>query len=289
MSRFRWFTNGFRFENDLWDPSHRFETSWLLPPWLLFGARALIGLYILVARFFNMAWKCTHPSEGGCEAVVDSFSFFTVLSYWGLGFYFAIAAVHTGTYAFRGRPLLDSFPRPLQALHALYYSSIVVLPLVVTVVYWALLSDGVRPTVFANWSNFSEHAANAAFALFEMIIPRVAADQMRPVHMLWLVIILALYLSLAYLTQATRGFYPYPFLDPDENGRGVLAGYILGIAVAALVFYGVAKGIVWVRQWLTERVLGMDGKFAGQPVSHDTEMGTVTRRDKPNGHTYDRN
>src|SRR5688500_12369283 len=31
-----------KFGHDLWDPSHRFETSWLLPPWVLFGVRALI-------------------------------------------------------------------------------------------------------------------------------------------------------------------------------------------------------------------------------------------------------
>ena len=32
------------------------------------------------------------------------------------------------------------------------------------------------------------------------------------------------------------------------------------------------------RQWLTERVLGMDGKFAGRPTyGNDSEMGTVHR------------
>jgi hypothetical protein len=32
----------FAFGKDLWDPSHRFETSWILPPYALFAARALI-------------------------------------------------------------------------------------------------------------------------------------------------------------------------------------------------------------------------------------------------------
>jgi hypothetical protein len=31
-----------KFGHDLWDPSHRFETSWLLPPWGLFAVRAII-------------------------------------------------------------------------------------------------------------------------------------------------------------------------------------------------------------------------------------------------------
>jgi hypothetical protein len=34
--------NLFKFGDDIWDPSHRFETSWLLPPWVLFGCRAAI-------------------------------------------------------------------------------------------------------------------------------------------------------------------------------------------------------------------------------------------------------
>ena len=32
----------FKFGTGLWDPTHRFETSWLLSPWVLFFCRALI-------------------------------------------------------------------------------------------------------------------------------------------------------------------------------------------------------------------------------------------------------
>lgn len=35
------FLQAFKFGSGLWDPSHRYETSWLLPPWLLFVCRAL--------------------------------------------------------------------------------------------------------------------------------------------------------------------------------------------------------------------------------------------------------
>jgi len=31
----------FSFGTDIWDPTHRFETSWLLSPWVLFFIRAL--------------------------------------------------------------------------------------------------------------------------------------------------------------------------------------------------------------------------------------------------------
>lgn len=32
----------FKFSTEVWDPSHRFETSWLLTPWMLFAVRATI-------------------------------------------------------------------------------------------------------------------------------------------------------------------------------------------------------------------------------------------------------
>ena len=35
-------SNPFRFGQEIWDPSHRFETSWILSPWVLFGCRAAI-------------------------------------------------------------------------------------------------------------------------------------------------------------------------------------------------------------------------------------------------------
>lgn len=99
-------------------------------------------------------------------------------------------------------------------------------------------------------------------ALFEMLLPRTAHAQLRPVHMLWLVVGLALYLALAYLFHAIHGFYPYFFLDPDANGRGLLVAYVFGIGVGCLIVFGFVKGLIWVRQYLTEDVLHMNGKFA---------------------------
>ncbi|KAL4729021.1 hypothetical protein ACLX1H_003429 [Fusarium chlamydosporum] len=251
--------NPFRFGHDLWDPSNRFETSWLLNPWLLFAARALISVYAFVTRFFVIGWTCTHDELGGCKAVGMSFSYFTILTYWGIAFYFAVAALHTVTYAIRGRSLLDTFPRPLQALHALFYSTIVTYPFLVTIVYWVVLYKG-------PWFPLD------LFALFEIVIPRTNPPQW--VHLVWLIFILALYLALAYLTHATQGFYVYNFLDyKDVGGRGIVAGYILGIAVGIVIIFCIVWCIIWVRRWLTETKLGMDGKFASQPAdTNDVEL-----------------
>ncbi|KAF4440240.1 hypothetical protein FACUT_3564 [Fusarium acutatum] len=265
--------NPFRFGHDLWDPSNRFETSWLLSPWLLFAFRAFISIYAFVTRFFIIGWQCTHEDLGGCRDVGRSFSYFTILTYWGIAFYFAVAAVHTATYALRGRSLLDGLPRPLQALHALFYSTIVTYPFLVTIVYWVVLYKGPWfPKEFNAWSNISQHGLNSLFALFEIIIPRTNPPQW--VHIAWLIFILALYLALAYLTHATQGFYVYNFLDyQDVGGRGIVAGYILGIAVGIVIIFCIVWGVIWVRRWLTETKFGMDGKFAQQPAdTNDIEL-----------------
>ncbi|KAK1757373.1 hypothetical protein QBC47DRAFT_296340 [Echria macrotheca] len=249
----------FKFGTDAWDPTHRFETSWLISPWALFVFRALFALYALFTSVFILGWSCTHSADG-CVASQERFSYFTVLTYWGLAFYFLFAAIHTFTYARTGRALLDRFPRPLQALHSAFYTTIVTYPFVVTIVYWGVLYSGKWfPVVFDGWSNVSQHLLNSVFALFEIVIPRT--DLLPAVHMLWLILVLALYLAVAYITKATRGWYPYGFLDPGKQ-HALVAAYVFGIAVGALVVFGVVTGLIALRKWVTETKMGRTGKFA---------------------------
>ncbi|KAL2161411.1 hypothetical protein VTH06DRAFT_7972 [Thermothelomyces fergusii] len=242
-----------------WDPTHRFETSWLLSPWALFFCRALISLYAFTTILFVLAWHCAR-ADTGCKESRDTFSYFTHLTYWGLAFYFLASATHTATYARSGVALLDRFPRPLQALHSAFYTTVVVYPFVVTIVYWARLYSGPWfAEAFAGWSNVSVHALNSAFALFELLVPRTDAPP--PVHMAWLVLLLALYLALAYVTKATKGFYTYDFLDPAKQ-HGLVAAYVFGIAAGCLVVFGAVWAVIWLRKYVTETKLGRTGKFA---------------------------
>jgi hypothetical protein len=94
----------------------------------------------------------------------------------------------------------------------------------------------------------------------EIVVPRTAPPPM--LHLAPLVLLLVLYLALAYLTYATQGFYTYDFLDPAAHGRGRTAAYIVGILVAAIVLFGIVWAVVWLRRWLTERVCGCEGRFA---------------------------
>ena len=224
------------------------------------------SLYAFFTNFFVIGWVCTHQ---GCVAAGDRFSYFTVLTYWGIAFYFLVAALHTFTYARSGVPLLDRFPRPLQALHSAYYTTVVTYPFVVTIVYWVVLYSGPWfPVAFDGWSNVSQHLLNSVFALFEIVFPRT--DPPPLVHMVWLILVLALYLAVAYITHASRGFYTYDFLDPAEQ-HAFVAAYVFGIAVGALIVFGVVYGLIALRKWITETKLGMHGKFAPPRARLDEE------------------
>jgi len=250
------------FGDDVWDPSHRFETSWLLSPWVLFFVRAIFSFYAFVVLFFNIIWECVAPGYGGHTSAEQSFSYFTILTYWGLAFYFFFAALHTFTYARTGSPLLNRFPRPLQALHSLLYTTVITYPFLVTIVYWAILYTGPWWTQrYYAWSNISQHAMNSLFALFELFLTRTSSPPF--VHLLWLIVILALYLGLAYLTHSTEGIYVYSFLDPSNGHTGRTIGYIFGIAAAIIVIFLISKFLVWGRKRVTEVKMGRPGKFHG--------------------------
>lgn len=110
------------------DPT-RFVTSWALPSSLLFGYRALLALYAFTTLFTIFGWNGAHGRSAESR---HSFSYFTNLTYWGLAFYYAFAAAHTGSYWLTGTSFLARWPKPLQVAHSIFYSTIVVYPWIVT-------------------------------------------------------------------------------------------------------------------------------------------------------------
>jgi hypothetical protein len=106
----------------------RFSTSWLIKANVLAAIRAVISLYIFVTIITILAIDGKKsPKLAGYE-----FSYFTSLTYWGLGFYFAFAAFHSFTYWRTGRPALERWPAVLRQLHSIFYSTIAVFPYIVT-------------------------------------------------------------------------------------------------------------------------------------------------------------
>lgn len=87
-----------------------------------------------------------------------------------------------------------------------------------------------------------------------------------------LIILLAFYLALAYLTHATEGFYPYDFLDNSNGHSSRVAAYAFAVLAAIVVIFGVVWGIIWLREWITEKKLGMEGRFSRARNSPDGDV-----------------
>lgn len=112
------------------DPSHRYQTSWLLPPLVLGGIRLLISVYIFQYMLYKIAYSAVN--DDGLVAK-QSFSYFTNITYWSLGFYFAFAGFHTVVYALKGTAPLQRWPVVLQFMHGLFWTTIVTFPFLVYV------------------------------------------------------------------------------------------------------------------------------------------------------------
>ncbi|KAF3934624.1 hypothetical protein ABW20_dc0102205 [Dactylellina cionopaga] len=232
-------------------PLSRFTTSWLLPSPLFLAYRAFLCLYSVLVLIIANALR---PSSAASR-----FSYFTWLTYWGITCYLIISLAHTFSYWRYGKAWLESWPKWLQFLHVLLYSTVVVLPYTVTAVYWAVLFDGFEDKYDA-WSNISVHALNATVAFLEIMIPRT--NPLPWLHIPWFILILGGYLGIAYITKATQGFYTYSFLDPNNKGSGITAAYCVGIVVGTVLLFSIVKGLVWLRLWVTESKLHLEGKFS---------------------------
>jgi uncharacterized membrane protein YjdF len=81
-------------------------------------------------------------------------------------------------------------------------------------------------------------------------------------HLIPIIILLALYLALAYVTFATEGFYVYDFLDTRTNSSGKVGAYIVGILAAAIIIFLIVRYLIMLRVWVTEKKLGKSGKFS---------------------------
>lgn len=139
--------------DDPFDPTSRYTTSWLLPPFFLAVLLILFSIYAFITIFTIFGWDDSHQLALNAR---QSFSYFTNLTYWGLAFYFLFSALHTFSYARTGHAWLQGWPRPLQAAHAIFYATIVTFPILVTLVFWVVLyRNPWYPIAEEGWSNVS--------------------------------------------------------------------------------------------------------------------------------------
>ncbi|KAF2099645.1 hypothetical protein NA57DRAFT_75148 [Rhizodiscina lignyota] len=239
------------------DPSYRFHTSWLLTPLALSVVRATFALYIFTSTFFFLGVNSTH---GDIVGIRHSFSYFSGLSLWGVGIYFGIAAIHSGSYTCTGKPLLEHWPHVLQMLHSMLYSTVVIYPFLINTIYWIAIY---RPPFIDTqdaWQTMTYHVLNSMFTFLEIILART--DPLPWTHVIWMLLILAMYLSLGYLIFATQHFLVYSFPNSEATWDGSIAKWIFIVATATVAIFVTVNMVIWTRRWVTETLLGMTGNFA---------------------------
>lgn len=67
------------------------------------------------------------------------------------------------------------------------------------------------------------------------------------------------------------------------NGSGLVAGACIGILAAAIVLFVVVRYVIWLRQWVTEKKLGLKAK-GGKARRQDSpaeEMKDIRAADSP--------
>ncbi|TFK48103.1 hypothetical protein OE88DRAFT_1635377 [Heliocybe sulcata] len=231
-----------------------FVTSPVLSPFWLAAVRLTLGTYAFATALAVLI-------KDGIDApnARGYFSYFTDLSYIGLLSYLLAAGFQTLLYS-RGAPAPKSTraARALRYAHGVLYSTITTFPVIVTAVYWSVLSSQETfSTTYSSWSNVSHHALNTALACFEILL--TSAVPLPWLHLLYCILLLALYLALAYVTHASQGFYTYDFLNPSTE-HAKLAGYIIGIAVGECVLFAIVHYVIVLRNLLFARYLGSSNR-----------------------------
>lgn len=129
-------------------PMSAYATSWLLSSTLFAAYNFVATLFIFVTIFVRWGF--------GSNSIGQSFSYFTNLTWWGLGFYHLFTAYHGWQFS-RGKGMpLDRWGEGSQALHAIFYTTVITFPFLVTLVYWIILwkkGDEATSTVYGMWSN----------------------------------------------------------------------------------------------------------------------------------------
>ncbi|OAG02248.1 uncharacterized protein CC84DRAFT_1049418, partial [Paraphaeosphaeria sporulosa] len=240
------------------DPNFTFVRSHFVSPVVLACIRAVLCLYSFTTIITCYTWLAhrtatvnlkdvnidSYTIHQGEAAIGQSFSFFTYLTFWCLGFYFFISAFHTFTYVFRRTSYLHTWLRPLQLLHTLYYTTITTFPFLVTIVFWGTMNSGWPAGRFEQWINISVHGLNSVFAIVEIVLP--ATDPQPWNHLSVVLLVLSVYLGLAYLTRGTQEFYVYEWMNPAHGWRSIVL-HVVGYAAGMIALFVLARYMVVAR------------------------------------------
>jgi hypothetical protein len=247
------------------DPNKTFVRSHFVSPLVLASIRAVMSIYSFTTIITCYAWLAHKTATIGLKdvnigsykiqqsdaAIGQSFSFFTYLTFWSLGFYFLASSVHTFVYAFRQRTWLDNWPKALQLAHSVYYSGVTSFPFLVTLVFWGTMNSGWPAGRFEQWINISVHGLNSVFAATEIVLPATAPPPIT--HLSIVLLVLSVYLGLAYLTRYTQGFYVYEWMNP-VHGKASIVLHVVGYAGAMIAIFLIVRYAIVARNMLAARL-----------------------------------
>jgi hypothetical protein len=259
------------------DPNNTFVRSHFVSPLVLACIRAVLSLYSFTTIITCYAWLAhktatiklkdvnigSYTIQQSDAAIGQSFSFFTYLTFWSLGFYFLVSSVHTFMYAFRQRTWLHSWPKLFQLAHSLYYSCITSFPFLVTIVFWGTMNSGWPAGRFEQWINISVHGLNSVFAITEIVLPATAPPPVT--HLSVVLLVLSVYLGLAYLTRYTQGFYVYEWMNPAHGNASVIL-HVLGYAGAMAAIFVIVRYAIVVRNVVERKMELTRGDGLGEKV-----------------------
>lgn len=175
-------------------------------------------------------------------------------------------------FAFRARTWLHDWPKPLQLMHSLYYSCVTSMPFLVTIVFWGTMNSGWPPGRFEQWMNLSVHGLNSVFAIVEILLPATEAPPLS--HLSVVLLILSIYLGLAYLTRYTQGFYVYEWLNPAHGTVSIIL-HVLGYAAGIIAIFLLVSGAIRLRNMLVRKMNKEDGasiREKGMRLSDTSEI-----------------
>lgn len=247
------------------DPSKTFVTSHFVTPLALACIRAVLCVYSFTTIIVSYSWLASNTATIGLKdvnigsykiqqseaAIGQSFSFFTYLTFWSLGFYFLVSSLHTFMFAFKRRTWLHNWPKVLQLMHSLYYSCITSMPFLVTIVFWGTMNSGWPAGRFEQWMNLSVHGLNSVFAIVEIMLSATEAPPF--LHLSVILLVLSTYLGLAYLTKYTQGLYVYEWMNPAHGNVSIIL-HVLGYAVGMITIFFLVSGAIRLRNTLAARM-----------------------------------
>src|SRR5689334_10859472 len=181
--------------------------------------RAITAIVVLVA----IAYQAKVIIDSGLFRPLRFFAFFTILS----NLFGAVLWLWLAVRWRRQRTRLDDLLRGAATLY-----------LVVTFVVVVLLLGGAELSLSDKIVDFIVHKAFPILVVVDWLIDPPETDLRMQDVALWLIFPL-IWVALTLVRGALDGWYPYPFLDPDNGGYRSVAYHVAAIFAGFVILAGI--------------------------------------------------